>query len=153
ALGRASDAEAAARAALASEPSRPRALLSLALALDAQQRAAEAVDVVERLLVLQPKHPIPRRMHARSLLHAGRTAAARATALHPAIVGDEAIADALADEFVASAPQATLILLGSLSRRYPRSYHWTIRGARLLHQLGRSSEALAWSERAHALRP
>src|SRR5215468_4913002 len=122
ALGRAAEAELAARRALAAEPERPRALLSLALALDAQRRSAEAIDAARRLLALQPNQWIAHRLLARALLQSGRTDEALDAALQAALAADDATADAIADEFIAAAPPAAQVLLESLSQRHPRSY-------------------------------
>jgi protein O-GlcNAc transferase len=74
--------------------------------------------------------------------------------LHPSLLADEARAREVVDEFSINAAQPqTIELLRSLLDRYPDSYAWTILMARALHQAGRSSEALVWSERAHRLQP
>ena len=153
-LGRPADAEHAARAALAIDPDRPRALTHLGFALDEQGRGRETVDALLRVLALQPDTAIVRRVLARALLREGDADGALAAVLHPSLLADEARAREVVDEFSINAAQPqTNELLRSLLERYPDSYAWTILMARALHQAGRSSEALAWSERTHQLQP
>ena len=153
-LQRFADAEAAARAALACDPQRLRALLSLGLAQDALGRDDETIATMRAVLALQPLHVLARQVLVRRLLCAGDAQAARDAATHPALFDDGANAEELAREFCARAPHAqTLPLLDALLRRHPHSYALLIGMARTLHQAGRSSEALTWSERAHALAP
>src|SRR5262249_60747260 len=65
-----------------------------------------------------------------------------------------ALTEEMAAEFCAAAPieQATA-LLDALLARAPHNYTFCLLYARLLHRAGRSSSALAWSERANALAP
>ena len=154
ALGRHADAEYAARASLAIDPVRQRALTHLGFALDAQGHGQETADTLRRVLALQPDAAIVRRVLARALLRERDADGALAAVLHPSLLEDEARAREVVDEFCMNAaqPQA-IVLLRSLLDRYPDSYSWIILMARALHQSGRSSDALAWSERAHQLRP
>jgi len=154
ALRRPADAEHAARAALAIDPDRPRALTHLGFALDEQGRGRETADVLLRALALQPDTAIVRRVLTRALLRERDADGALAAALHPSLLEDESRAREVVDEFSINAAQRQAIeLLHALLERYPKSYAWTILMARALHQAGRSSEALAWSERAQRLRP
>lgn len=147
-------AEAAARAALKLDARRPRALSSLGLALDAQQRSADAIPILWALLALVPGHVVARRLLARSLLAVGDARAALQTASHPSVVDDASMARDIAADFCARAPHAqTLALLETLLQRHAQDYSLVMLMARTLHQAGRSSEALLWSERAHALAP
>lgn len=152
ALARAPEAERAARAALVADPRNPRASIGLALALDAQRRDGEAVEAARKVLALQPEHALARRVLARCLVRLDRSDEA-AAALAGAPATAPAAADAIVDELVASDANSALRLLAALCKRQPGSYHWAIRTARLLHQLARSSEALAASERARSLAP
>jgi len=153
-LGRAVDAEHAARAALAIVPDRARALTHLGFALDEQGRGRETADALRRVLALQPDSAIVRRVLARALLREGDVEGALAAVLHSSLLEDEARAREVVDEFSLNAAQAQAIaLLRALLHRYPDKYGWTIRMARALHQAGRSSEALLISERAHQLQP
>jgi len=147
-------AEAAARAVLALEPQRAQATLTLALALDAQQRRDEAIAVLQKLLHTQPAHAATRQLLVRCFLASGDAEAALAAATHPAVLGDIGAARELAAEFCTRAPHApTLALLRWLLQRHAHDYFLLLRMARTLHQAGRSSEALQFSERAHALAP
>jgi protein O-GlcNAc transferase len=154
ALGRAADAEAAARLALVSEPRRVRAMEYLGLALDAQERVEETIEALQSSLALQPASALARQVLARRLLQTKKAAAALAVVLHSSLLEDEGRAQQAASDFIAvgAKPQA-FELLQALVRHHPRSYPSLILLARTLHQSGRSSEALVWSERAHALRP
>lgn len=154
ALQRFAAAEGTARRALRLDAQRPRALSSLALALDAQQRSADAIPVLCGLLALQPGQGVARRLLARSLLAVGDAHAALRTVLHPAVLEDAALARDVAGDFGARAPLAqTLALLDALLQRHAQDPALVLRMARTLHQAGRSSDALCWSERAHALAP
>lgn len=153
ALQRFDDAEFAARTALAADARRPHALLQLGLALDAQQRAEPAATALRELLALQPAHPLARRVLLRNLLRLGdwRSAAAE---VRQSVRYDVSASETLAAEFCAVAPLAeTTALLDALLAPSPRNYTFCLLYARALHQSGRSSAALAWSERAHALAP
>ena len=153
-LGRSADAEHAARAALAIDPVRPRALTHLGFALDQQGRGRETADALAHALALQPDTAIVRRVLARALLRERDADGALAVVLHPSLLEDEARAREVVDEFCINAaqPQAVLLLRALLARQ-PGNYAWTILMARALHQTGRSSEALLFSERAHQFRP
>ena len=153
-LERPADAELAARAALAIAPDRPRALTHLGFALDQQGRGRETADALTRVLAQQPDTAIVRRVLARALLRERDPDGALAAVLHPSLLEDEARAREVVDEFCINAaqPQAVLLLRALLDRQ-PQSYAWTILMARALHQAGRSSEALLFSERAHQFRP
>jgi len=154
AMRRFAAAEAAARRALRLDAQRPRALSSMALALDAQQRSADAIPVLCGLLALQPAHGTARRLLARSLLAVGDARAALDAALHPAVLDDAALAREVVADFGARSPPAqTIALLDAVLQRHPRDYAFVIRMARTLHQAGRSSEALHWSQQAHTLAP
>ena len=154
ALGRAADAEQSARAALAIDPDRLRALTHLGFALDLQGRGRESADALARVLALQPDAAVVRRVLARALLRERDADGALAAVLHPSLIEDETRAREVVDEFCINAaqPQA-IVLLRALLERSPGSYAWTILMARALHQAGRSSEALSFSERAQRLRP
>jgi protein O-GlcNAc transferase len=152
ALRRAADAESAARAALAIDPGRPRALLSLALALDAQDRGEESIAALQCVLAVQPDQLLARRALARRLLRERRNEDAIAVATHASVLASVAAGD-IVEDFRSPAPEAALAILQALATAQPDRYDWLIQAARLLHQLGRSSEALAWSERAHRVRP
>ena len=153
-LGRSTDAEHAARAALAIDPDRPRALMHLGFALDQQGRGRETADALLRVLAQQPDAAVARRVIARALLRERDADGALAVVLHPSLLEDEARAREVVDEFCINAaqPQA-IVLLRALLDHQPNSHAWTILMARALHQAGRSSEALLFSERAHELRP
>jgi len=152
-LRRGADAEAAARAALAIEPGRPRALLTLALALDGQDRADESIAALQAVLALQPEQLLARRALARRLLRERRNDDAIAVATHASVLAFPAVAGDIVADFRASSPETALAFLQALAAVQPGHYEWLIQAARLLHQLGRSSEALAWSEHAHRVRP
>jgi protein O-GlcNAc transferase len=154
ALDRFVDAERAARAALALDPQRPRAQLSLGLALEARGHNNEAIAVLHALVAQQPHQLLARRTLARALLRIGDAAAALAVATHRAVLDDVAQAQVLVGDFCASATHAqTIALLEALLVRHPTNYTFIISLARTLHQAARSSQALEWSERAHALAP
>jgi protein O-GlcNAc transferase len=154
ALQRFTDAERAARIALSDDPRRPHALLHLGVALDAQQRAGEAVDAARHLLALHPRHVLARRVLLRNLLRQDATEQALNAARDAAVLGDEAVAQEIAVEFCAAAPLAhAAALLQDFTARWPNNYIFCLLYARRLHAAGRSSEALTWSERAHVLAP
>lgn len=154
ALNRAAEAEAAARTALSINPRRPRSLMSLGLALDAQGRREETIDAMNSALVLQPNSLLGRRVLVRQLLATADVTGARAAALHSSLLDDETHAQTVIADFSATgALEQAAELLQALIERYPQSYSSIILLARTLHQMGRSSEALIWSERAQGLRP
>src|SRR5580765_497638 len=143
ALGRHADAEHAARAALAINPDRPRALTHLGFALDAEGHGRETADTLRRVLALQPDAAIVRRVLARALLRERDADGALAVVLHASLLEDEARAREVVDEFCINAAQPQAIpLLRALLARQPGNHAWTILMARVLHQAGRSSEAL-----------
>jgi predicted O-linked N-acetylglucosamine transferase (SPINDLY family) len=153
-LGQTAEAERAASAALAIDPNRPRALLHLGSALDMQGRAGETAAALQLALRLQPDSASARRLLARALMREHDADGALASVLHPSLLGDEARAREVVDEFcLNSAQPQAIVLLEALVERHPDSYSWIVLMARALHQAGRSSSALAWSERAHQLRP
>jgi len=153
-LKRPADAELAARTALAIVPDRPRALTHLGFALDHQGRGRDAADALLRVLALQPDTAIVRRVLARALLRERDADGALAAVLHPSLLEDEVRAREVVEELCINAAQPQAIaLLHSLLDRQPDSYAWTMLMARALHQAGRSSEALLFSERAHRFRP
>ena len=154
ALRRFAEAEQAALVALRDDAHRPHALLHLAFALDAQQRDGDAREVAQRLLALHPQHALARRVLLRNLLRQGLVDDALRVARDPAVLGDETAAQEIAIEFCATAPLAqACALLEELLARHPQNYTFCILYARRLHAVGRSSAALAWSERAHSLAP
>jgi protein O-GlcNAc transferase len=154
ALERFADAEHAARAALALDPQRTRAQLSLVQALQAGGRNDEAIAVLHSVVAQYPDQPQARHALSRLLLRTGDARAAVAVAMHHCVLDDATQAQALVADFCSSAPHAqTIALLEELLGRHPQNYAFVISMARTLHQAGRSSEALRWSERALALAP
>ena len=154
AVRRFGDAEQAARVALQTDPRRPHALLHLGLALDAQQHNDDCIDAMRALLALHPQHTLARRVLIRNLLRAGQAATALEAARDPLVLGDEHATEEIATEFCSVAPLAQVaMLLDELTQRYAQNYTFCILYARRLHAAARSSAALAWSERAHAIVP
>ena len=153
-LDRTADAEIAARAALAVDSRRPNSWQNLGLALDKQGRIEESIDAMQSALDLRPDFVVARQVIARGALQKKQLDTALATALHKSLLCDFAAAHGLADDFLNSgASEQAVEFLKRVAEHNPQHYETLMRLARTLHQLGRSSEALAWSERARKLRP
>jgi predicted O-linked N-acetylglucosamine transferase (SPINDLY family) len=90
----------------------------------------------------------------RAHLRAGRVDAALETARHASLIDDSpALGEALHEFAAAHAFVAHAMLLGERAMRHPHDYDAALALASALHGLGRLGDAIAWAERAGALRP
>jgi protein O-GlcNAc transferase len=154
ALVRPAEAERAARMALNIDTRRPRAWLSLGLALDAQGKADQTIAALRTALDLRPDQPLARRVLVRWLLRNGDSEFALQVARHGSVLAEEPCAQEIVGDFCAAhATRQTIVLLEKLLLLHPQNYTFIICMARSLHQMGRSSTALRWSEQARQLRP
>lgn len=122
---------------------------ALRLAQPTQRAQALAALAVET-----PSHVAVRRALVHACLEAGAVDAALDAARHSSVLdAKDALADVLADFAAARAWPQQIVLLGERAARHPGDYDAALALAAALHRSGRPSEALAWCDRAHRLRP
>ena len=152
--GQSAEAETLARSLLARGLARPQLWLCLGKARQQQGRFAESLAPLRSALAILEDFPAARQLLIRALLQLARHEEALETAVSGRSLHDPATAQITLDEFLsAGAVDQAIQLLDLAALRNCRSYGVTIRIARLLHQRGRSSEALDWSEQARAWQP
>ena len=152
-LGRAVDAEVLARSVLAIAGNRPQLWLGLGLSLCEQGRFEEAIAALGSAIALRPNFPYARQLLVRSHLKRHQNDEALSVASSDEVLKDGVIFNAILNDFLAvGAVDHVMQLLNTAHRTGLADYEVLILLARLLHQLGRSSEALKWSEQAAELR-
>ncbi|MCQ4165664.1 O-linked N-acetylglucosamine transferase, SPINDLY family protein [Tahibacter harae] len=152
-LGPPEAAEALARQLLADSGDRPQVWLCLGTALQQQKRLAQSAAALRSALALRADFAPARRLLIQVLLQQGQDEQALETASAAGFPDDAAALDAVDDFLASGALDQALALLHRFPQPARPGYERLVRIARLLHQRSRSSEALAWSEAAHALRP
>jgi protein O-GlcNAc transferase len=125
---------------------------------DAMRRATfDPRGVIASMRVLldeAPRHVALRFALVRALLQTSDVDAALAIAGDDALIDDTAALAAVLGDFARhDAPAAQAVLLLLRAERHPNDFNAALALASTLHGLARASEALEWSERAHALRP
>lgn len=152
--GQPAEAEALAHALLARGMARPQVRLCLGKALQQQGRLDESIAPLRSALAARADFPAARQLLVRALLQLARADEALQAAASGGWLDDPATAQITLDDFLsAGAVDQAMKLLDLPVLRHCRNYDSTLRIARLLHQRGRSSEALVWSVQAHASQP
>lgn len=153
-LGRAADAVEAARDALSMDSGRLEAQAGLGFALLQAGRWDEARTMLSAVLAAKPGALFVRSALVQGHLRHGHADEALAIARHPSVLDATPALSALLQEFAAAqAPSHHLELLRARALRHPQDYDAALALAAGHHQLGRLGDALAWCERAQALRP
>jgi len=136
--GDVAEAEELARSGLSHEPEHPTWLTVLALALSAQQRAAEALPLFQLLAQVQPAMATHWSNFGNCLCELGREREAKAPLLHAASLGDESdgLLYALARAHVAHAePRLALPLIQRATQIAPQDVEYRVLLARVLVML------------------